>query len=102
MDDDIAIKVEHVSKKYSKSLKRSMFNGEKGRYLLLKYTLGLTLAFAILQSYYFAKWLQISSNFSGLDILSIYGLPLVLTIVATLTCSVFLLLSLCLTAISVP
>ncbi|MFQ6119424.1 MAG: ABC transporter ATP-binding protein, partial [Methanosarcinales archaeon] len=39
MDDDIAIKVEHVSKKYCKSLKRSMFYGLKD---IARNTLGLS------------------------------------------------------------
>jgi len=39
MDDDVAIKVEHVSKKYCKSLKRSMLYGIKD---IARNTLGLS------------------------------------------------------------
>lgn len=72
--------------------RKVMFGGEKGRAQIVKYTYGLTLALALLQSFFLSLWLQNPAHFAGEKISAINGMPFTLITMATLTGAVLLLL----------
>ncbi len=73
-------------------LRRYSFGGEKGRYLVSKYTLILTIVMAMIQSFLMSLWLGNPNNFHGFMLVSDPGIVFQVVTILTMTAAVIILL----------